>query len=144
MQQQVSSPTAMDGKETDWQQDRKACLQCLAAFYRDPSQFGFSSTTELIIPYGFNLQTAEFEPDALKCFRDPAKARAAREQKLQQSRAAQAASGSGSSCSAAQRRNPFAQVANQGPFQAQSSPISPFSGTSTSPFGPSMRSPFQQ
>ncbi len=55
-----------------WQQDRKACLQCMAAFFRDPSQFGCSSDTQLILPAGFNLQTAEFAPDALKRL-DPSK-----------------------------------------------------------------------
>lgn len=76
MQPQASS-MAMAGKETNinWEEDRRACLQCLAAFYRDPTRFGFSSSTELIVPYGFNLQTGEIEPNALKCFRDPAKAK---------------------------------------------------------------------
>eukprot|EP00435_Cladocopium_sp_Y103_P061714 s1114_g23.t1 len=173
MQPQASS-MAMAGKETNinWEEDRRACLQCLAAFYRDPTRFGFSSSTELIVPYGFNLQTGEFEPNALKCFRDPAKAK----EKSQAQRSEWTsgprpeigpgvASGvaSGYLSQSSVPRNPFAPPSGQSsglrgspfgaaqgnPFKAQSTSFGQMNGrtlqSSFAPFGPaSISSPFQR
>lgn len=58
--------------DANWQQDRKACLECLAAVCRDPSQFGLAADLEIIRPSGFNLQTAQFDPTALKRPKDSA------------------------------------------------------------------------
>ena len=166
MQPQASS-MALAGKETNtnWEEDRRACLQCLAAFYRDPTQFGFSSSTELIVPYGFNLQTGEIEPNALKCFRDPAKAKEKSQAQQSQSTfgprpgpepgvASGVASGYLSQSSVPP--NPFApqsgqssalrsssfgkpQAAQGNPFKAQSTPFGQVNGRTSqsfAPFGP--------
>ena len=162
MQQQASS-MAMAGKETNtnWEEDRRACLQCLAAFYRDPTRFGFSSSTELIVPYGFNLQTGEIEPNALKCFRDPTKATKAKEksqaQLAQQSQSmpgrpgrpsGPGASGAAGYLQSSVPPNPFAPQSGQSsglpsssfgkpaaqgnPFKAQSTPFGQNGPTSPS------------
>ena len=133
---QAASSSAMANGETNWEEDRKAAWRCLAAFYRDPTQFGCSSNMELILPYGFNLQTAEFEPDALKCFRDPAKAA---KQKSPSTGPGGYPGGPHSSSFQSSPSSPFKPAGN--PFAAAKS--SPFANPSPSPWPPGS-SPFQR